>query len=475
MAKMSFLDDDFLLLTPTARRLYHTYAEGQPILDYHNHLPPKEIAQNKRFANLADIWLAGDHYKWRAMRAAGIEEQFITGDADPYEKYLAWAKTVPLTIRNPLYHWTHLELRRYFGIAELLNEKTAPAIWEKANEKLQSPSLSVHGILAQFGVAALCTTDEPADELVWHEEIARSGLSTRVYPAYRPDKAMAISDAKAFNAWIERLSKTSRVAIETLSDLLEALDTRHWDFHEHGCRLSDHGLATCHADFPSEADAAEIFDRARAGQADAEDQARFGAFLMVFFGRLDAKRGWTKQLHIGPLRNNNTQALKKIGPDTGFDSIGDWPQAHNLAAYLDKLTQERALPRMILYNNNPADNYVFATIAGNFNEGPTRAKVQFGAGWWHLDTKEGIEWQLNALSNTGLLSHFVGMLTDSRSFLSFPRHEYFRRVLCNLIGRDIENGEIPDDDELVGPMIENICFGNARDFLGLEIAPEAAK
>ena len=468
---MTFIDDDFLLHSKTARRLYHTHAAPQPILDYHNHLPPKDIAENRRFKNLFEIWLEGDHYKWRAMRANGVEERFCTGDAEPYEKFLAWARTVPHTVRNPLYQWSHLELRRYFGIDTLLNEKTAPEIWERANTLLQAPELSAQGILAKFRVTALCTTDDPADDLAAHEAIARSGLATRVYPAFRPDKALTVNSPDVFNAWVERLGRVSNTAIHRLPDLLEALERRHGDFHAVGCRLSDHGLAYGYADFPSEAEAEAIFDRARSGQAAGSDEHRkFASHMMLFFGRLDAGRGWTKQLHLGALRSANTRGVRRAGPDTGFDSIGDWPQAEALGAYLDRLDQENALPKMILYNNNPVDNYTLATMVGNFQDGSTPGKMQFGAGWWYLDTKEGIEWQLNALSNVGLLSRFVGMLTDSRSFMSYPRHEYFRRVLCNLIGRDIEGGEIPDDDGLVGPMIENICYGNARQYLGLNIA-----
>jgi glucuronate isomerase len=467
---MSFINDDFLLHTKTARRLYHEYAEGKPIVDYHNHLPPRDIAQDRRFNDLAEIWLEGDHYKWRAMRANGIDERYCTGDAAPYEKFLAWARTVPNTVRNPLYQWSHLELQRYFGIDTLLNEKTAPEIWERANAALQTPELSTHGILAKFGVKALCTTDDPVDDLAWHESIARSGLATRVYPAYRPDKALGVDNAVAFNAWTDRLACVADTDIATLPAFLDALERRHAFFHDHGCRLSDHGLKRCYADFPTDAEAAVIFDRARAGEsADESDHAKFAAYLMLFFGRLDVKRGWTKQLHLGALRNASTRGYRKLGPDTGFDSIGDYPQTQALAAYMDRLDQDGSLPKMILYNNNPVDNYALATMAGNFQDGSIPGKVQFGAGWWYLDTKEGMEWQLNALSNTGLLSRFVGMLTDSRSFMSYPRHEYFRRVLCSLIGQDIENGEIPNDDELVGPLIENICYNNVRDYLGLEI------
>lgn len=472
---MAFIHDDFLLNSKTARRLYHEYAAPLPIIDYHNHLPPKDIAENRRFGDLFEAWLEGDHYKWRAMRANGVGEEYCTGGAPHYEKFLAYARTVPHTLRNPLYHWTHLELKRYFGIDTLLNEKTAPEIWERANELLATPALSTQGILRKFRVAALCTTDDPADDLNYHRQIAASGLATKVYPAYRPDKALAVHLSDAWNAWVDKLGRLSDTDIRSLPDLLTALEKRHDDFHAMGGRLSDHGLNHCHADFPSEATAAAIFDAARAGKpVGPDDQARFAAHLMLFFGRLDARRGWTKQLHLGALRNGSSRGFRKLGPDTGFDSIGDWPQASALSAYLDRLEQEEALPKVILYNNNPTDNYVFATMAGNFQDGVTPGKTQFGAGWWFLDTKEGIEWQLNALSNVGLLSRFVGMLTDSRSFLSYPRHEYFRRVLCDLLGRDIERGEIPDDEEMVGPMIQNICYHNARNYLGLDI-PEAGE
>ncbi len=467
---MPFIHDEFLLQAPTARRLYHQYAERQPILDYHNHLPPRDIADNRQFNNLFEIWLEGDHYKWRAMRANGVAERFCTGDAEPFEKFLAWAKTVPQTVRNPLYHWTHLELQRYFGISTLLNEKTAPAIWEEANAQLATPALTTQGILGKFGVVALCTTDDPADDLAAHESLARSGLKTRVFPAFRPDKALAVGNAEAFNAWTGRLEAAADVSIDSLPDFLGALERRHSFFHARGCRLSDHGLAFCPADFPTEAEAAAIFGRARSGQAvGPNDAGKFAAHLLLFFGHLDAQRGWTKQLHLGALRSVNTRGLEQLGPDTGFDSIGDWPQAATLGAYLDRLNREDALPKTILYNNNPTNNYALATMIGNFQDGSVPGKMQFGSGWWFLDTKEGIEWQLNALSNVGLLSRSVGMLTDSRSFMSYPRHEYFRRVLCNLLSNDIERGEIPDDDDLVGPLIENICYGNARNYLGLDI------
>lgn len=467
---MPFIHDDFLLTTPAARRLYHQHAAGQPILDYHCHLSPQDIAQNRRFNNLTEIWLEGDHYKWRAMRASGVAEHYCTGDAAPYEKFLAWARTVPHTLRNPLYHWTHLELKRYFGIDDLLDEHTAPSIWERSQAQLATDELTAQGILKKFNVRALCTTDDPTDDLAWHAQIAAAGIATRVFPAFRPDKALNVHQPEQFNPWVEKLAAAAQLRITTLADFLEALRLRHEYFHARGCRLSDHGLNHCYADFCSERTAAAIFEAARAGRAATlEEQGRFAAFLMLFFGRLDAAKGWTKQLHLGARRGNNTRRSRELGPDTGFDSIGDWPQVDALAAYLDRLDQENALPKVILYNLNPADNYAFAAMAGNFQDGVTPGKIQFGSGWWFLDQKEAMEWQLNALSNIGLLSGFIGMLTDSRSFMSYPRHEYFRRVLCNLVGRDLESGEIPDRDDLVGPMIENICFENARQYLGLEI------
>ncbi len=437
----------------------------EPILDYHCHLPPQDIAENRRFKNLFEIWLEGDHYKWRAMRSNGVAERFCTGNATPFEKFQAWAATVPHTLRNPLYHWTHLELKRYFGIDELLDEASAARIWKKANEKLSAPELSTQGILKKFNVRTLCTTDDPADDLAPHRALAASGLTTRVMPAFRPDKALTVHQAGPFNQWVDRLAGAADVEIDSLGKLLDALRARHDFFHAQGSRLSDHGLTQCPADFCSEPTAAGIFSKARSGrEISPAEHAQFSAFMMLFFGRLDAEKGWIKQLHLGALRNNNTRLLKQLGPDTGFDSIGDFPQAAALAQYLDRLDREDALPKTIIYNVNPADNYAFATMLGNFQDSGIPGKIQFGSGWWFLDQKEGIEWQLNALSNLGLLARFVGMITDSRSFMSYPRHEYFRRVLCNLIGRDVENGEVPNDDSLLGPMIRNICYHNAQQY-----------
>jgi len=465
---MKFIHEDFLLQTRTARRLYHNFAETEPVLDYHNHLPPRDIAENRQFQNLFEIWLEGDHYKWRAMRSNGVAERFCTGDAEPFAKFQAWAATVPHTLRNPLYHWTHLELKRYFGIDELLDESTAKRVWNQANEQLATPALATQGILKKFNVTALCTTDEPTDDLRYHEALAASNGATKVYPAYRPDKALMVHQPEGFNAWVDKLEVASNVDINNLNNFLKALKLRHTFFHEHGCRLSDHGLNHCSAEFCSDKVAATIFAKARKGKAASVlEHAQFTAFLMVYFGQLDAERGWVKQLHLGALRNNNTRLLKQLGPDTGFDSIGDFPQAQSLAAYLNRLDTDNALPKTIIYNLNPADNYVFATMLGNFQDGSLAGKIQLGSGWWFLDQKEGMEWQMNSLSNLGLLSRFVGMVTDSRSFMSYPRHEYFRRVLCNLLGRDVENGELPNDEALLGTMIRNICYGNAKAYLAL--------
>ncbi len=467
---MPFIHPDFLLQSPSARRLYHEFARDEPILDYHNHLSPGDIADNHRFENLSEIWLGGDHYKWRAMRANGVEERFCTGDATPFEKFFAWAKTVPQTLRNPLYHWTHLELARGFGITELLSEHNAPRVWEEANALLATPEFRAQGILKRFDVRTLCTTDDPANSLEHHQTIARSGCQTRVYPTFRPDNAFGVEAPAAFNSWLDKLGRITNRDIEGVDDLLGALEKRHADFHAVGCRLSDHGLTQAPADFPSESEASAIFERTRAGTpATAQQRARFAGFLMLFLGELDARRGWTKQLHLGAQRNNNSRAFQTLGLDTGFDSVGDWPQAQTLGRFLDALDSRGSLPKTIIYNLNPADNYAMATMAGNFQDGSIAGKIQFGSGWWFLDQKEAMEWQLNALSNNGLLSRFIGMLTDSRSFLSFPRHEYFRRVLCNLVGRDMEAGELPDDFELVGTMIRRICYANARDYLGLEV------
>lgn len=467
---MSFIHEDFLLSNRTARRLFHEYAADQPILDYHCHLPPQDVAANRQFRNLFEIWLEGDHYKWRAMRANGVDERFCTGDAKPEEKFMAWARTVPNTLRNPLYHWTHLELKRYFGIDELLNEESAPRVWERANAELAGDGLRAHAILDRFHVKAVCTTDDPTDDLSCHKAIAASGLKTKVFPTFRPDKALNVHLPEVFNPWVEKLQVVSGVGIANLGDFVDALRQRHDFFHEMGGRLSDHGINHLWGEFPTEAEAASIFDRARKGQAATPaEYARFAAHMMFVFGCFDAERGWTKQLHLGARRNASTRRFRELGPDTGFDSIGDWPQADALGAYLDRLDRENSLPKLVVYNLNPADNYVLATMIGNFQDGAIAGKCQFGSGWWYLDQKEAMQWQMNALSNCGLFSRFLGMLTDSRSFMSYPRHEYFRRVLCDMVGRDVEAGELPNDDAMVGGMVRNICYSNARNFLGLDV------
>jgi glucuronate isomerase len=460
-----FLTQNFLLSNDPARRLYHQFAAPQPIIDYHCHLRPQDIAENRRFANLFEIWLEGDHYKWRAMRANGVAEKYCTGDATPYEKFLAWARTVPYTLRNPLYHWTHLELQRYFGITDLLDETSAPAIWERANSELSS--LTAHAILQKFNVELVCTTDDPTDDLRHHQAIAKSNLSTRVFPAFRPDKALAIGSAE-FLPWIEKLSAAANVDVKDLATLLQALRQRHDYFHSLGCRLSDHGLDHCYATPCSEHAASIIFSKARDGQSITEEEHdNFASLMMLFFGQLDAEKKWTKQLHLGAQRNVNTKAQLSLGPDVGFDAIGDFPQAGPLVSYLNLLSQENALPQMILYNVNPSDTFQFAALLGCFQEGETPGKIQYGSAWWFLDQKNGITSQIEALSNAGLLSRFIGMITDSRSFMSYPRHEYFRRILCDTIGQDVIRGELPDDDALLGRLIEDICYRNAQKYLQL--------
>ncbi len=466
---MHFLTDDFLLHNDVARELYHDHAAKEPILDYHCHLPPAQIASNHRFRNLFEVWLAGDHYKWRAMRANGIPEELITGDASEWEKFLAYAKTVPRTIRNPLYHWTHLELQRFFGIKTLLNEESAEAIWNEANEKLASPEFTTQGLLRSSRVVAVCTTDDPAGPLPHHEAIAaESTCPARVYPTFRPDGALIPDQPEAFNGWVARLEATSNTACDTYGGFRDAIASRHAAFHAAGGRLSDHGMEVALSEPCSDDEAARIYAKARSGEAATpQETARFASHVMLLLGHLDADRGWVKQLHLGALRNVNTRTARRIGKDSGFDTIGTYLHAEPLARYLDALDATDQLPRTILYNLNPADNYVFASMIGNFQDGSVAGKIQFGSGWWFLDQKEAMEWQINALSNLGLLSRFVGMLTDSRSFLSYPRHEYFRRILCNMLGRDVENGELPRDIALLSNVVRDICFHNAKAYFRL--------
>lgn len=473
---MQFIHDDFLLRSATARRLYHGFAAPQPILDYHSHLPSRDIAEDRHFRDLFEIWLEGDHYKWRAMRANGIAERFCTGDAAPYEKYLAWARTAPSTLRNPLYHWTHLELQRYFGLGTLLDQTSAKSVWDSAYTQLQHSDLTARGILKKFHVRVLCTVDDPCDPLQYHQAIAQSQQGFSILPTFRPDKAFRVDSPSEFNDWLKRLEAASNLSIDTLRDFLDALKQRHDYFHANGGRLSDHGLNYCFAVPATEQQASSIFAKVRSGTSPTtQETEQFASYLFLYFGHLDAQKGWTKQLHLGAQRNVNTRMFRQLGPDTGFDSMGDFPQNASLCAFLDQLDREHALPKTIVYNANPADNYAIATAIGSFQEGPVPGKVQFGSGWWFLDQKEGIEWQLNTLSYTGLLARFIGMLTDSRSFMSFPRHEYFRRILCNLLGTDVENGELPNDEKLLGTMVQNICFKNAQQYLGLGVIDENAQ
>lgn len=466
----TFISDNFLLRTRTAQRLYHDHAANQPIFDYHCHLPPQQIAENYQFKNLYDVWLAGDHYKWRAMRSNGVAEKYCTGDASDYDKYLAFAKAVPETLRNPMYHWTHLELLRYFKIDDLLDETSAPDIWKRGNELLALKEYSTQGLIERSKVTVICTTDDPTDDLASHRKIKSDGkLRTRVYPTFRPDKFLTVNQPDIFKQWVQKLENISKVDCSNLSGFMKALDNRHQAFHDQGGRLSDHGLSVCPGQFATEKQAAEIYKSALGGKAATVDEwEKFSGFLMVYFGQLDSKRKWVKQIHLGALRNNNSRLFKAIGPDAGFDSIGDWNHASNLSRYLDALDSENSLPKTIIYNLNPADNYMIGTMIGNFQDGSVPGKIQFGSGWWFLDQKEGMEMQINALSNLGLLSRFVGMLTDSRSFLSYIRHEYFRRILCNLLGNDVENGELPNDPKLLGNLVENICYKNASNYFGLE-------
>jgi len=467
---MPYLDENFFLYSETARRLFHEVAEKQPIIDYHNHLSPKEIATDHRWDNIADMWLSFDHYKWRLLRANGIDEDRITGNASPRDKFQAFAETVPYTLRNPMHHWVHMELRRYFGIETLLTPDTADEIWERANAQLSQPEFSTHGLLKKFDVRVVGTTDDPADSLDDHLAIAASGLECKVVPTFRPDKAFQVDRPDLLNQWINRLEVASGISIVHLSDLLAALQKRHDDFHAAGARLSDHGLDRCPALQCSDGQASNIFDQARAGKAvSAEDKERFSFYLLIFTGQLDAARGWTKQLHLTPARNTNSRMFEKLGADAGFDTMGDTQQGKALAIFLDALASRQSLPKMVLYNMNPRDNYLFAAMTGAFQDGTIPGKIQFGSGWWFLDQKEGMEMQLNALSNCGLLSRFVGMLTDSRSFLSFPRHEYFRRILCNLIGNEAEKGELPDDFETLSKLIADICFHNANRHFGFNV------
>lgn len=462
----AFMDADFLLQTETARKLYHEHAAKMPIIDYHCHLDPRLVAEDYRFRSLTEAWLGGDHYKWRGMRTNGVDERYCTGDATDWEKFEKWAETVPYTMRNPLYHWTHLELRTAFGIDKLLSPATAREIYDECNEKLQSPEFSARGLMRRYHVEAVCTTDDPIDSLEWHKKTAESGFETKMYPTWRPDKAMAVENPANFISYIEKLSEASGMPVSSYSGLLAALKNRHDFFANHGCRLSDHGLEEFYADDYTDSELDMIFNKALSGITPTVEEVRkFKSAMLVTFGEMDWEKGWTQQFHYGALRNNSTRLFKKLGPDIGCDSIGEWNTAVALSRFLDRLDQQDKLTKTILYNLNPAANEMIATMIGNFQDGSYPGKIQFGSGWWFLDQKDGMERQMNALSALGLLSRFVGMLTDSRSFLSYPRHEYFRRTLCNLIGNDVESGQLPASElPFLGKMVEDISYNNAKNF-----------
>lgn len=460
-----FLDENFLLETKTAQTLYHEYAKNMPIIDYHCHLPQQQIAEDKNFENITQVWLNGDHYKWRAMRANGVAEKYCTGTASDEEKFMQWAATVPYTLRNPLYHWTHLELQRYFGIHEILNPQSAKSIYDACNQKLATKEYSVKNLLRKMNVVTVCTTDDPVDDLLFHKQLKEEGFEIPVLPAFRPDKAMAVEDVQAFNDYIKKLETAANVSVSSFNDYLFALKSRHDFFATMGSCVSDHGLEEIYAEDFTDAEINSIFNKIRSNDPlNLEEQKKFKSAMLVHFAEWDWEKGWIQQYHLGALRNNNARGLKELGPDTGWDSIGDFPQGKALSKFLNKLDSGNKLAKTILYPLNPSDNELFATMIGNYNDGSVAGKIQFGAAWWFLDQKDGMTKQLNALSNMGLLSRFVGMLTDSRSFLSYPRHEYFRRIVCNLFGNDIENGELPNDVPWVGKIVQDICYNNAKNY-----------
>ncbi len=465
-----FMDENFLLQTETAQKLYHEHAAKMPIIDYHCHLIPKMVADDHKFKSITEIWLGGDHYKWRAMRSNGVEERFCTGtDTSDWEKFQKWAETVPYTFRNPLYHWTHLELKTAFGIDKLLNPETAREIFDECNDKLlNDPNMTARNLMRRYNVETVCTTDDPVDSLEYHKQVRDSGFEIKMLPTWRPDKAMAVENPAEFRAYVEKLAEVSGVTISKFQDMVDALQKRHDFFEEMGCRLSDHGIEEFYAADYTDAEINAIFDKVYGGQQlTPEEIEKFKSAMLVVFGEMDYESGWTQQFHYGAIRNNNSKMFKLLGPDTGFDSIGEFTTAKACAKFLDTLNSRGKLAKTILYNLNPCANEVLATMLGNFQDGSIPGKIQFGSGWWFLDQKDGMQKQMNALSLLGLLSRFVGMLTDSRSFLSYPRHEYFRRTLCNLVGNDIENGEIPYvgyEEGRVNQMIEDICYNNAKNY-----------
>lgn len=461
-----YITSDFMLSSPAAIDLYHNNAAGMPILDYHCHLSPQEIALDRPFASITQAWLGGDHYKWRAMRGNGIAEEYITGNGSDWEKFEKWAATLQQAMRNPLYHWTHLELKRIFGIDAVLSPKNARAIYEECNAKIVTAEYSPRALMRRFGVRAVCTTDDPADSLEHHIKIASDGFEIRVLPTWRPDRALGVNDSALYNAYLEKLGDAAGMVISTYEDLLEALHKRQEHFASCGCRLADHGLDTFIAEYYTEKDLMRIFAKVRSGHALTGDEiAVFRSGLIFDLAIMNHDKGWAQQFHIGAIRNNNSRMLRRLGPDAGYDAINDLGCAAAGHRFLDRLDREQKLAKTILYNLNPKDNEVLAAMAYTFNEAPVPGKIQFGAAWWFLDNEEGIRCQIDALSAMGLLSRFVGMLTDSRSFLSYPRHEYFRRILCEVIGGDIEKGKLPRSEmEFIGSMVEDICYNNAEKY-----------
>jgi len=462
-----FLDEHFLLHNTTAQKLYHDYAKQMPVIDYHCHLPPAQIAADTQFENITQAWLYGDHYKWRAMRANGVDERFITGNSTDEEKFTKWAETVPYTLRNPLYHWTHLELQRYFNIDTILNGSSATSVYEAASATINSPKYSVRNLLRKMNVLTVCTTDDPTDSLEFHQQLKIDGFEIPILPAYRPDMAMNVDSAENFNIYMSKLETASNISISDFTDYTNALKNRHDYFAANGCSVSDHGLEEIYAEDYTDAEIRSIFDEIRVGKELTSAQNRkFKSAMLVLFAEWDAEKNWVQQYHLGAIRNNNSRMASKLGADTGWDSIGNFNHGKNLSKFLNRLDTQDKLAKTILYNLNPADNELMATMIGNFNDGSVAGKVQWGSAWWFLDQKDGMTKQINALSNMGLLSRFVGMLTDSRSFLSFPRHEYFRRLLCNLFGEEIEKGELPADLEWTGKVIQDICFNNSAAYFG---------
>lgn len=460
-----FLDENFLLQTKTAQQLYHEFAKEMPIIDYHCHLPPDQIAEDIQFENISQIWLYGDHYKWRAMRTNGIDERYCTGNKSDSEKFQKWAETVPYTLRNPLYHWTHLELQRYFNIHEILSGDNAMDIYTHCTQKLQTPEFSVRNLLRKMNVVNVCTTDDPIDSLEHHQKLKRDNFEIKVLPAFRPDKAMNADDPQELTKYISKLEEVSGISVSNYDDYLKALKSRHDYFAENGCAVSDHGLENIFAGDYTDQEIRNIFNSLRNGKTVTPAEIlKFKSALLFEFALWDHEKGWVQQYHLGALRSNNTRKLKELGPDTGWDSIGDFSQARSLSKFLNKLDEEDHLAKTIIYNLNPADNELIASMIGNFNDGSVAGKIQFGSAWWFLDQKDGMVKQLNTLSNMGLLSRFVGMITDSRSFLSYPRHEYFRRILCNLIGNDVENGELPGDMKWLGQTVQDISYYNAKTY-----------